>query len=153
MVKVIRSGDVIPKIVGRFIENGDSDDFIEFKMPNECPMCGSPTERVLLSDSGVPSTSSSSSSSSSSSTTTTTTTTTNQGVAIRCTGGLCCSAQAIGGLDHFCSREAVDIKGLGIKSIEELHSIGMLKSPADIYRLKKTNEQQTDPTLKLVKLY
>jgi DNA ligase (NAD+) len=55
----------------------------------------------------------------------------------RCMGGLVCSAQRIGALLHFASRHAMDIEGLGDKLVLQLVDKGMVKTVADIYRLKK----------------
>jgi DNA ligase (NAD+) len=54
----------------------------------------------------------------------------------RCTGGLICSAQAVERLKHFVSRNAFDIEGMGTKRIEELWADEIVRSPADIFRLK-----------------
>jgi DNA ligase (NAD+) len=53
----------------------------------------------------------------------------------RCTGGLICPAQTVERLKHFASRNALDIEGLGEENIIALHEAGLVKSPADIYRL------------------
>jgi DNA ligase (NAD+) len=80
---------------------------VRFIFPDTCPVCGSGAVR----EEGE--------------------------VARRCTGGLICAAQAALRLRHFVSRAALDIDGLGARTIEEFFVDGLLKTPADIFRLKK----------------
>ena len=56
------------------------------------------------------------------------------GVHIRCTGAEC-PAQLLRNLTHFASRDAMDIEGLGPAVIEALVGAGLVKTPADLYRL------------------
>ena len=64
------------------------------------------------------------------------------GAAVRCTG-VECPAQRLRNLVHFASREAMDIEGLGFSLAEALVNSGMVKTPADLYRL----DAQTVATL------
>ena len=76
-----------------------------FVMPTECPVCGSHVERL-------------------------------EGEAIaRCTGGLICAAQRKQALLHFAQRRAMDIEGLGDKVVEQLVDLGIVRTPADLYKL------------------
>ncbi|MCL4561065.1 MAG: NAD-dependent DNA ligase LigA [Chloroflexi bacterium] len=48
-----------------------------------------------------------------------------------------CPAQLIRNLEHFVSRGAMDIDGLGIKIVEQLVAAGLVRDFADLYTLKK----------------
>jgi len=112
-VRVKRSGDVIPKIVGvggQPSESSTAATESDYALPCSCPVCGSPTERE------------------------------EGGVLVRCTGGVACSAQAIEQNRHFCSRDAADIEGFGAATAEDLYELGIVKTPADIFKLRKIDQ-------------
>jgi DNA ligase (NAD+) len=50
-----------------------------------------------------------------------------------------CPAQLVRNIEHFVSRGAMDIVGLGIKIVEKLIEAGKIKDVADIYTLKRTD--------------
>ncbi len=78
-----------------------------FRFPERCPECGS----LAVREPGE--------------------------VARRCTGGLICPAQAVERLIHFVSRGAFDIEGLGDKHVAAFYRDGLLRTPADIFRLHR----------------
>ncbi|HEY3637637.1 MAG TPA: NAD-dependent DNA ligase LigA [Rhizomicrobium sp.] len=111
-VVVQRAGDVIPQIV-RVIPDKRPSGAKPYKFPERCPVCHSHAVREVDEKTGEPE------------------------AARRCTGGLICSAQAVERLRHFVSRNAFDIEGLGEKHIAAFHEDGLIKEPADIFRLEK----------------
>jgi DNA ligase (NAD+) len=76
-----------------------------FRLPSSCPVCHSQVRR--LEDEAV----------------------------ARCTAGLFCPAQRKQALLHFASRRAMDIDGLGEKLVDQLVEAGLVRTPADLYRL------------------
>jgi DNA ligase (NAD+) len=95
-------------VIPQVVENLTRDeDRAPYLFPDHCPVCGS----EAVAEEGE--------------------------VDVRCTGGLICGAQKFERLRHFVSRGALDIEGLGEKSIAEFLELGWLdKGPADIFRLK-----------------
>ena len=75
-------------------------------LPSHCPVCGNPVVREG-----------------------------DQAVA-RCTGGRRCAAQRKGEIQHFASRRAMDIQGLGDKLVEQLVDNDWVKTPADLFSLQ-----------------
>ena len=65
------------------------------------------------------------------------------GVYVRCQNPDC-PAQLRESLRFFASRQAMDITGMGEKLVEQLTEAGLLKSLADVYRLKDKREQLLD---------
>ena len=113
-VSVRRAGDVIPEVLAYIPERRPAD-AREFAMPTECPVCGSPI--VRLEDESI----------------------------ARCSGGwIKCAAQRKGGLQHFASRRAMDIEGLGDQLIEQLVDKHVITTAADLYKLGLTALAELD---------
>jgi len=55
-----------------------------------------------------------------------------------------CPARVVEAIAHYCSRNALNIDGLGDKTVETLHRLGFLKTVEDIYRLKDHRDQLYD---------
>jgi len=52
-----------------------------------------------------------------------------------CPAGLGCPAQREAAIEHYASREALDIEGLGEERVEQLVDAGLVEEPADLYEL------------------
>ncbi|MGO2958737.1 MAG: NAD-dependent DNA ligase LigA [Acetobacter sp.] len=113
-VQIQRAGDVIPQILAVVPPAPNAPPRSEpFHFPDHCPACGALAVR-------------------------------DEGEAVRrCTGGLTCPAQIVERLIHFVSRNAFDIEGLGDRSIREFYEEGLIRTPADIFRLAHHAEQIT----------
>jgi DNA ligase (NAD+) len=113
----VRPGDrvVIQRagdVIPQVVENLTRDEVrAPYLFPDHCPQCGS----EAVAEEGE--------------------------VDVRCTGGLICPAQRTERLKHFVSRAALDIEGLGEKTIDEFFALGWLESPADIFRLRARREE------------
>jgi DNA ligase (NAD+) len=93
-------------VIPQIVENLSRDDARgAWPFPTHCPICGS----EAVAEEGE--------------------------VDVRCTGGLICPAQRIERLKHFVSRGALDIDGLGEKTLVEFIELGWITEPADIFRL------------------
>lgn len=55
-----------------------------------------------------------------------------------------CAPQIKGRIEHFIARKAMDINSLGERTIDQLYTLGLVKSPADLYDLKKEDIQRLD---------
>ena len=122
MVWVEKGGEIIPKIVSveprtrsqepRPISNDRTDEGDKSLLlapysifPKNCPECGTPLVRV-------------------------------EGEAAwRCPNEATCPPQIKGKMEHFVSRKAMNIDGLGSETIDLLYSQGLLHNIADIYTL------------------
>lgn len=103
-VSIRRAGDVIPEVVSVVLDKRSVSALV-FKMPTECPVCGSHIKKQ--EDEAV----------------------------ARCTGGIFCPAQRKQAMIHFASRKAMDIEGFGDKLVEQLVDSNLANNLADIYRL------------------
>ena len=54
-----------------------------------------------------------------------------------CTNGLACPAQLKGRIQHFASRDALDIRGLGERTVEQLLDTHRVESIVDLFRLEQ----------------
>lgn len=77
----------------------------DFRFPSVCPSCGEPVFRDE-----------------------------DEGAAWRCTNSAC-PAQLSRGIEHFASKDAMDIEGLGPQLVEALLSAGLIHDAADLYTL------------------
>ncbi len=106
-VVVIRSGDVIPKIVRVVLEKRPKESK-EFIFPNKCPVCGGETA-ITEGD-----------------------------VIVRCINQECPS-KITKYIEYFVSKAAMNIEGIGKEWIAIFTKSGLVKTPADIYKIKKSD--------------
>ena len=108
-VWVEKGGEIIPKIVSRADRTEEGlqvTGYGECSFPTTCPECGAELVRV-------------------------------EGEAAwRCPNESGCPPQIKGKIEHFVSRKAMDIEGLGEETIDLLYQKGLLKNIADIYALR-----------------
>ena len=109
-VIVQRAGDVIPQIVA-FVPEERPAGAEPYVFPSVCPC---PLKTGLARE---------------------TTASGAETVVRRCTGELACPFQRIEHLKHFVSRRAFDIEGLGEKQLTAFYDEGLIREPADIFRL------------------
>ena len=62
-----------------------------------------------------------------------------EGAYYYCTGQLVCGAQLKGAIEHFVSKQALNIEGLGKKTVAQLVDERLVRSLADLYRLTKAD--------------
>lgn len=116
-VYIRRAGDVIPQVVKVVIERRP-DGAPEVSIPKQCPVCGSAVERTVLTTRAKGKMIQ------------------REGAIYRCVGRLSCDAQLKQAIIHYVSRRAMDIEGLGDKTIEQLVDEKLIGSPADLYKLE-----------------
>jgi DNA ligase (NAD+) len=111
-VTIQRAGDVIPQVLGVVPEKRPRG-AKPYKFPTTCP-CPLHSDVVREIIAGG-----------------------EQGARAHCTGEFACPYQALGHLEHFVSRRAFDIDGLGEKQVELFYQKEWVKEPADIFTLEK----------------
>ena len=67
-----------------------------------------------------------------------------EGAYFYCTGQLVCGAQLKGAIEHFASKHALNIEGLGKKTVAQLVDQGLVRSLDDLYRLTKDDLVKLD---------
>jgi DNA ligase (NAD+) len=102
---VVRRAGDVIPEVARVASPGPREAADRFEMPAACPICGSTVVKE------------------------------EEGAVARCSGGLVCPAQRKAALLHFAGRRAMNIEGLGDKLVEQLVEAGIVRTPADLYKL------------------
>lgn len=105
MVWVEKGGEIIPKIIGKEDNSTLPNPTSYYAFPSHCPECGTQLVRI------------------------------DGEAAWRCPNEATCPPQIKGKIEHFVSRKAMNIDGLGSETIDLLYSQGLLKNIADIYAL------------------
>lgn len=67
-----------------------------------------------------------------------------EGAYYYCTGQASCPAQLKGAIEHFASKAALNIEGLGKKTVAQLVDRGLIKDLSDLYRLTQEQLLQLD---------
>lgn len=104
-VYIQKAGDVIPAVVAVNLAKRNASNQ-PFAMPEHCPICDAPVERV-------------------------------EGEAATYCTGASCPAQSLRHLEHFVSRDAMNIEGLGEKTLAQFYEAGWIRNIADLYLLKE----------------
>jgi DNA ligase (NAD+) len=113
-VTIQRAGDVIPQVLDVVMDKRPRD-AKPYEFPKHCP-CPLHTDVVRETIAGGA-----------------------EGARAHCTGEFACPYQALGHLEHFVSRRAFDIDGLGEKQIAFFYEQGWVEEPADIFTLHDRN--------------
>ena len=106
MVYVEKGGEIIPKITGVDTEARGLLLGEKVKFITRCPECGTPLVRF-------------------------------EGEAAHyCPNETACPPQIKGKIEHFISRRAMNIEGLGPETIDSFYCLGLIKNAADLYQLR-----------------
>lgn len=104
-VRVQKAAEIIPEVIEVVFEKRPQPEPPRIERPTECPVCNAPIEKVEGE------------------------------VAIRCSNLISCGAQRKNRLEHWVSRQAMDIDGVGPALIDQLVERELVDSPADFYTL------------------
>ena len=106
MVYVEKGGEIIPKITGVDTEARDGSLGEKVRFISRCPECGTPLVRY-------------------------------EGEAAHyCPNDTACPPQLKGKIEHFISRRAMDIDGLGPETVDLLYQKGLIRDVSDLYKLR-----------------
>ncbi|MDJ0625042.1 MAG: NAD-dependent DNA ligase LigA [Candidatus Caenarcaniphilales bacterium] len=108
-VIVRKAGEIIPEVVSVAKKEKRGEESLPFHFPETCPSCGTKVVKVESE------------------------------VAIRCPNSQTCPAQIHRRIEHWASKSAMDIKGLGESIIAQLVQKNLINEFADIYLLKAEN--------------
>jgi DNA ligase (NAD+) len=106
LVVVQRGGDVIPKIA-KVQTQANPEERKPILIPEHCPSCKGPV--TVKKDGGA--------------------------TVVECEDSDKCTAQTLGRLKYFCSRDAMDIAGIGVKTAVKLLESGIVVTPADLFTI------------------
>jgi DNA ligase (NAD+) len=110
-IVIQRAGDVIPQIVDILLDKRDTES-APFAFPHICPCpLATPALRGGGDEGGE------------------------EEIVRRCTGEFACPFQRLRHLELFVSRKAFDIDGLGPRQLQGFFDQGLVKEPADIFKL------------------
>ena len=115
-VVIQRAGDVIPQVVEVVLDARPEPEPPPFAFPEVCP-CPLKTPVARETTAGGVET-----------------------VVRRCTGEMACPFQRLEHLKLFVSRKAFDIEGLGERQLAAFYEDGLVREPADIFRLARNEE-------------
>jgi DNA ligase (NAD+) len=110
---IAKGGDVIPQVLEVDLKRRP-DHSKPWKMPNHCPICGTPVVR------------------------------TEGEVAVRCPNSKGCEEQVIRRMAYFASKDAMDIDHMGEKVVEQLVQKKLIKHISDIYKLNAEDLAQLE---------
>jgi DNA ligase (NAD+) len=113
-VFVEKGGEIIPKVTGIDLEKRKKNTTQPITYIDKCPECGTKLTRI-------------------------------EGEAAHyCPNITGCPPQIKGRIEHFIQRKAMDIDSLGERTIDQLYKLDIVKSPADLYDLKREDILRLD---------